>query len=265
MHLDIFSVFAYDNQPHLITSGRSCCKLHAFVHPLAPSTNNASENISASHSSGSHHRLWLNLQSRCPLSSNRLLRAAPDGKSVSALRYCVWHERASGSRCVAVSLMARRWRRLHDRCSADCGSERFRQTVPWQVVLLVLASTGIGRPPSTCRPGMMRWRTTPSPTLRSATPTALSDAPAQFAPITHRYACLDCANSLRYSSLTVFTFKTSYCFFFFFTFFCSWFGPPAVGLAAQSICATIWTCGDRFGPKPSILSATTHQSKTTWP
>lgn len=43
--------------------------------------------------------------------------------------------------------------------------------------------------------------------------------------------------------------------------FCSWFGPPAVGLAAPSTCVTTWMCGDRFGPKPFILSATIHQSK----
>lgn len=46
-------------------------------------------------------------------------------------------------------------------------------------------------------------------------------------------------------------------------FFCSWYGPPAVGSAVPSTCATIWMCGDRFGPKLSISFATIHQSKQT--
>lgn len=43
--------------------------------------------------------------------------------------------------------------------------------------------------------------------------------------------------------------------------FYSWSGPPAVALAAPSTCVTTWMCGDRFGLKLSILSATTHPSK----
>lgn len=46
----------------------------------------------------------------------------------------------------------------------------------WQWRLL----PGIGPPPSTCRPGTMKWEISPSRTLRSATPTAPSNAPAQF-------------------------------------------------------------------------------------
>lgn len=42
---------------------------------------------------------------------------------------------------------------------------------------------------------------------------------------------------------------------------CSWFGLPAVGSAVLSTCVTTWMFGARFGPKPSILSATIHQSK----
>lgn len=46
----------------------------------------------------------------------------------------------------------------------------------WELRLL----PGIGPPPSTCRPGTTRWKISPSPTLRSVTPTAPSNAPAQF-------------------------------------------------------------------------------------
>lgn len=46
----------------------------------------------------------------------------------------------------------------------------------WQLGLL----PGIGPPPSTCRPGTMKWKISPSHTLRSVTPIAPSNALAQF-------------------------------------------------------------------------------------
>lgn len=61
-------LFAFHDQSHLITGGRSCRKPHVclFIRWLRPLAG-ASENISASHSGGSRRRLRLNLQSRCPL------------------------------------------------------------------------------------------------------------------------------------------------------------------------------------------------------
>lgn len=109
------------------------------------------------------------------------------------------------------------------------------------------------------RPGMMKWKTTPSLTLKSVTPIAHSDAPGQFVLIIHRYIlfCFIFGDLILFViedfiiSFSLFVWLSSY----------SWYGPQAVGLAVPSTCVTTWMCGDRFGPKPSILSATIHQSK----